>query len=216
MSLIIVTLMKLKLDVSYQALEVFVGIDSVTLCRQVNRISKVLGEMPLFGEVVSQYLIVDSTSTRVRSREQADYSGHKHYKTRKCQMIVGENRKIVAVSDGYAGSIHDKRIWDAEFSSVKNVLYKPVLADKGYAGGTGENQLLFRPAKRNESEYKSDETSAKTFNARLSRHRVKVEHVFGHLKQFKILANLFPLHKNRYGLCFRLVALVHNLNLEAA
>lgn len=84
-----------------------------------------------------------------------------------------------------------------EFDLLKHLLNKIILADKGYAGGIGENKIMFRPVKRNEVEYlcpvryKENKEQTKEFNRALSKERVKVENVFAHLKSFKILRNLF-------------------------
>lgn len=214
-TMLVVTLMKLRQELAYRSLEIFVGIDAVTLSRYVNRICVLLAGAPLITEGAHRYLIVDSTCSRIRSVNQSDYSGYKHHKNRKCQMVVDDRRRVVATSDGYAGSIHDKQIWNREFASLKYLLDKPILGDKAYAGGIGEGQILFRPIKRNEMAYKSDVMSSKAFNKELSRWRVTVEHVFAQLKNFRILRGIFPLQPKRYELCFKVIALVYNLNRGA-
>jgi len=127
-------------------------------------------------------------------------------------MVVDDQRRVVATSVGYAGSIHDKQIWNREFAGLEHLLGKPILGDKAYAGGAGEGSILFRPIKRNETAYKTEPIGAKAFNRELSRWRVTVEHVFAQLKNFRILRGIFPLQPKRYEQCFRMIALVYNLN----
>jgi len=77
---------------------------------------------------------------------------------------VDDRRRVVVVSKCYDGAVHDKRIWNKEFNSIKHLFDRIVLAGKGYAGGTGENEILFRLIKRNELEYKNNKESSKDFN----------------------------------------------------
>jgi hypothetical protein len=212
---LILALVKLRGEEAYRSLEVYLGMPHVTLQRYTNRICEMLALLPLYRQTQHTFLMVDGTCTRVRSSAQDDYSGYKHHKNRKVQMLVDDQRRILAVSPGYSGKVHDKTIWNKEFSSLAKLLDRPVLSDKAYAGATGENQVLLRPIKRNEKLYKEEKESSKAFNRELSHWRVTVEHVFAQLKAFKILRNLFPLQPKRYATCFKAIALVYNLNLDA-
>ena len=87
---------------------------------------------------------------------------------------------ITDVSPPYPGATHDKTLWN----KVKRPKHREnlVLGDKAYAGGLGEGEYLLRPIKRGETAYKQDKPTAKEFNRRLSRIRVRIEHVFARLK----------------------------------
>ena len=213
-TMLIVTLIKLRGEAAYRSLQIFLRINFVTIHRYVNKICNLLADMTLFQEAHHRYLIVDGTCVRVRSDDSSNYSGYKHHKNRKVQVIVDDQRRIVAVSRCHPGSVHDKKIWNHEYKLLEHLFDKIVLGDKGYAGGTGENKVLFRPIKRNEIEYKNKTEEAKAFNRELSRWRVTVEHVFAQLKTFKILRGIFPLKASRFGTCFRAIAYIHNINLE--
>ena len=213
-TMLAVTLIKLRGESAYRTLEIYLGLSFVTLHRYTNRVCELLASFPLFKKMDCQYLIVDGTCSRVRSSDSDNYSGHKHHKNRKVQMIINDKRRVVSVSKCYAGAVHDKTIWNKEFDSLKHLLDRIVLADKGYAGGTGENKILFRPIKRNEVEYKTNKEATKAFNRGLSKERVKVENIFAQLKSFKILRNLFPLQAHRYGTCFKAIAFIYNMNLD--
>ena len=212
---LIVTLVKLRGEEAYRSLSVYLGIAFVTLHRYTNRICELLAQVPLYRQTPHSFLMVDGTCTRVRSSGNKDYSGYKHHKNQKVQMLVNDQRRILAVSKGYSGCVHDKTMWNREFKSLQHLIDKPVLSDKAYAGAKGENEVLLRPIKRNEMSYKLRKEESKAFNRELSQWRVTVEHVFAQLKAFKILRNLFPLHPKRYGTCFKAIALVYNLNLDA-
>ncbi|MDW9478852.1 transposase [Sinorhizobium meliloti] len=110
----------------------------------------------------------------------------------------------------YPGSVHDKTIWNGEFAALpKDVT---VLADKAYAGGAGEGEVLFRPVKRNEQAWKRDPGRAKSFNAALSKRRVRIEHLFAQLKTWRIIHHYYPMRPQTYGTTFMAIAYIHNLN----
>lgn len=214
---LILALIKLRLDLPYRALEVMFRLDAVTAFRDVRRIVRRLSLLALSaekGKVLSRFLIVDSTGTRVRSTALSDHSGHKHHKRRKCQAIVTDAGEIVSVSVGFAGSVHDKRIWNEAYGATKEAFSRVVLADKGYVGAKGEGEILLRPYRRSDAHYKVQKDDAKAFNRALSKIRVKVEHVFAQMKNYRVLSNLFPFHPDRYGEVFRAVAVIHNFKLR--
>ena len=53
----------------------------------------------------------------------------------------------------------------------------------------------------------------KWFNAEISRRRIRVEHVIGKLKRFKILAERYRNRRKRMGLRFNLIAAIYNIEL---
>ena len=196
-------------------MEVCFGVAFVTIQRYTNRICELLADLALFRRAQQHWLIVDSTSTRVRSTELKDYSGYKHHKNHKVQLIVNDIGQIAALSKSYSGSVHDKTIWNQEFALTKRLFVAPVLADKAYIGAKGENTCLLRPVKHNERQYKERNEESKAFNRELSKIRVKIEHVFAQLKAFKLFANTFALDKKRLSTCYRAVAVAYNMNLDA-
>ena len=216
-TMLMVTLIKLRGELAYRTLAVFLKISYTTLQRYTHRVCEVLASLSLSQYIKSQacqYLIVDGTCSRVRSTDIKNYSGHKHHKNCKVQMIINDQRQIIAVSKSYEGGVHDKTIWNKEYDSLKDLFTQIILADKGYAGTKGEYEKLFRPIKRNEIEYKANKEATKSYNRELSKKRVLVENCFAHVKDFKILRNLFPLQAKRYGTVFKAVALIYNLNLD--
>lgn len=212
---LIVALVKLRGESAYRSLSVYLGIAYATLHRYTNRICEMLAQMPLYRRSRHTFLMVGGTCTRVRSTNSNDYSGYKHHKNQKVQMLVDDRRRILAVSRGYSGKVHVKTIWNQEFKALVHLIDRPVLSDKAYAGAKGENTVLLRPIKRNEMAYKFKKDESKAFNRALSQWRVTVEHVFAQIKAFKILRSLFPLHPKRYSTCFKAIALIYNMNLDA-
>ena len=210
----VLALMKLRCSLSVRTMEALTAVDAVTVARCVNRVVAALSLLPLAAKVLGQRLIVDSTSVRVATTATDSYSGHKHQRCAKTQVLVREDGQVVDVSPSYAGSVHDKTIWNKEAGRLKPLFDQLVLADKAYAGAKGEHENLFRPIKRNETAYKEDKEKAREFNRGLSKVRVKVEHVFARLKAWRALAGIFPYRWQRLGEVVRALAVVHNMNRE--
>jgi hypothetical protein len=210
----VLALMKLRCNLSVRSMEALTAVDAVTVARCVNRVVAVFSQLPLAAKVRGPRLIVDSTSVRVATTSADSYSGHKHQRCAKTQVLVREDGQVVDVSPAYAGAVHDKTIWNKEAGRLKPLFDQLVLADKAYAGASGEKEHLLRPIKRGETAYMEDKEKAKEFNRGLSKVRVKVEHAFARLKTWRALAGIFPYRWQRLGGVVRALAVVHNLNRE--
>ena len=136
-TILVATLIKLRSDNAYRTLAIYLGIPHVSLHRYVRRTCIILSMYRLNPGENSKYLIVDNTCTRIRSTDVADYSGYKHHKNRKVQVLINDKGRVVAVSNSYNGSVHDKTIWNKEYKNLVKSLNVMVLADKAYAGAKG-------------------------------------------------------------------------------
>ena len=133
--------MKLRLNVSVRTLEVLTGIDSVTASRCINRSLAFLGAIQFKTPSKGKVLVVDTTSTRVASTQDSHYSGHKHHKCVKVQVIVNTAGAVLHVSKPYPESAHDKTIWNKESAGIPDLMEHLILADKAYAGAKGEGKV---------------------------------------------------------------------------
>ena len=194
---LVLALAKLRGAQAYRTMEVCFGVAFVTIQRYTNRICELLADLSLFRRAQQHWLIIDSTSTRVRSTELKDYSGYKHHKNHKVQMIVNDIGQIAALSKSYSGSVHDKTIWNQEFALTKRLFVAPVLADKAYIGAKGENTCLLRPVKHNERQYKERNEESKAFNRELSRIRVRSNRTHERRSERDLAATSFC-----HGVCF--------------
>jgi hypothetical protein len=206
-------LKKLRLNLSVRALEALTGIDSVTVSRCVLRVTAALGELPLAQ--ARGGLVVDSTHVRAATTERSAYSGYKHHRCAKVQLIAQPDGQVVAVSRAVPGSVHDKTLWNKERHGLKHLVGHLVLADKAYVGASGEGEQLVRPVKRGERAYLENPEKAKAFNRALSKTRVRVEHVFARLKTWRVLSGLFPYRWPRLGEVVRALAVVLNADRTA-
>lgn len=140
-------------------------------------------------------LVVDATEQRTERRDKGSgYSGKKKAETIKTQIIVDKKGKIIHVSSSVPGNIHDKKLLDD--SGVK--LPDNVKGDLGYLG-TG----IVIP--RKSSKLHSLTKAQTVFNARHSRKRIIVEHVFALIKSYRILADRFRGHLSNYNQYFLIV-----------
>ena len=74
-----------------------------------------------------------------------------------------------------------------------------VFAAKAYVGAAGEGGRLFRPIKKCEKPYKTDEADSITFNKDLNKVQVKRGHVFARLKTFRVLQGHFAWKSSGHG-----------------
>ncbi len=209
--ILLMVLMRLRTSLPLRLMSSLFCINHVTLWRWCKRVTDILAQQfePRDGTIG---LIVDTTSTRVRSTDRASYTAYKKMHVSKVQVLCDATGRIHHVSGSYPGSVHDKTIWNKEVSNIPNNAH--VLADKAYAGADGENTILFRPIKRNEQRWKDDPEAAKAANRVLSKQRVKIEHVFAQLKTWRTIHHDYPNRPETYGTTFKAIAYLHNLELD--
>jgi len=211
-AMVFITLMKIRQNLTVRSMEAITGMDAVTVSRCINRVIAVIGNLPL-AKKADGLLVVDTSSIRVATTDKESYSGHKHQKCAKVQVLARSDGQVVDVGDSNRGSTHDKTIWNREHPRLKHLFDQLVLADKAYAGAKGEGQYLLRPVKHNESAYKSAPDESRTFNKGLSKLRVRIEHVFARLKTWKTFSGLFFYKWQRLSEFVRAIAVVQNMNL---
>ena len=87
-----------------------------------------------------------------------------------------------------------------------------ILVDKGYQGidTVYSNSLLPLKAKKRGNLH----SELKKYNREINKRRIGIEHVFGRLKTFKILAGCYRNRGKRLGLRFNLIAGIYNRELS--
>lgn len=146
-------------------------------------------------------LVVDATEQRTERRNRGcGYSGKKKAHTVKTQIVVDKKGDIRHISSSVPGNIHDKKLFD--HSGV--ILPDTAKGDLGYLGTN-----LAVPFKS--SKLRSLTKRQKDHNARHSRKRIIVEHVFASLKTFRILADRFRGSLASYHQYFLIVCGLRNL-----
>ena len=157
-------------------------------------------------------VIVDATEIPIQrpKKQKKSYSGKKKTHTFKVQAIIHyQTQKILSLCTSH-GAVHDFELFKRNLNQIPAGAF--ILADKGYQGiyTVYPNSLLPLKAKKR---CKLD-PELKIFNQEINKRRIGIEHVFGSLKTFKILAERYRNRGNRLGLRFNLIAGIYNLELS--
>ena len=143
-------------------------------------------------------------------KQKKSYSGKKKTHTFKVQAIIHAKTREILSLCMCKGAVHDFELFKRNLNLIpKNSI---VLADKGYQGiyNIYANSLLPMKAKKG---CRLD-PELKKYNREINKRRIGVEHVFGVLKHFKILAERYRNRGKRLGLRFNLIAGIYNMELS--
>jgi hypothetical protein len=111
------------------------------------------------------------------------YSGKKKRHTQKHNLLSNAGSKVRFLSKSWPGSRHDKRIADEEGYSVPegSSLYQ----DTGFQGFSLKGVHIIQPKKKPRGKPLTAEEKAE--NRRISSIRVRIEHVIGGVKRYRII-----------------------------
>jgi len=137
-----------------------------------------------------------------KGEQKRHYSGKKKRHTLKHQAVTDQKGRIRAVSRAYPGRVHDKKVYDRE-----QVDAPPDVERKGDSGYQGSD--LHTPYKKPRGGTLSDEQKA--HNRQHASERIEIEHSFGHMKIWAIVAHRYRNARSRHTLIFKNVAGLHNL-----
>ncbi|NHC05117.1 transposase family protein [Acinetobacter sp. 187] len=142
-------------------------------------------------------------------KQKKSYSGKKKTHTFKVQAIIYYRTQQVLSLCTSRGAVHDFELFKSNLNQIPKGSF--ILADKGYQGmyKLYPNSLLPLKAKKR---YKLD-PELKVYNQEINKRRIGIEHVFGSLKTFKILAERYRNRGKRLGLRFNLIAGIYNIEL---
>ncbi len=146
-------------------------------------------------------LIIDATEQEIEKRSGSGYSGKKKRNTIKTQIAVNPDGKIKSVSKTVKGNMHDKKLYD----KTRMVIDKKVKrkSELEYIGTACQTPIK-KPKHRKLTEQE------KAYNRQFSKDRIIVEHVFAHLKKFKILSDRFRNPVKKHNLIFKNIAGIRN------
>lgn len=124
-------------------------------------------------------------------------------------MVNQVTKEIICTAHG-KGRKHDFRLFKTSRVSLKEEI--KCLGDKGYQG----IQKLHKNSQTPPKKPRDGELSKKQkkSNRELARLRVVIEHVYRHLKIFKILAERYRNRRRRFSLRFNLIAALYNFELK--
>lgn len=180
------------------------------------RIKAVQGKINSLEELYRLYpdlkAIVDGTEQPIQKPQDSEkqksyYSGKKKRHTIKKQIVVNRDGLILDTSPAVEGRRHDFKLFE-DHQTLSQVIPKEVevLADSGYqgAGKLYPDRKIRLPKKASKLHPLTEEQKA--WNRALSSLRVRVEHVLGRLKCFKILSDRFRHRLGSYDEIFDTVA----------
>lgn len=164
-------------------------------------------------------IISDATETRCQRPKKSNderkmyFSGKKKAFTIKTQITTSKIGRILDVSKSYPGSIHDKSVMERENTIAKIPEEIAHFLDRGYQGIAKQypNHYIISPIKRKKNQELSE--LAKETNSTISRQRIKVEHVIGSCKQFKICSGVFRGREGSFNRVFRNISALHNFKM---
>lgn len=194
------------------------GVDESRVCRNIQTLEPLLAKVMalcktkhLSKEEV-ETLILDATEQPIekpKRKQKAYYSGKKKRHTVKTEIRVvlkaDKKPRIVHVSKTNPGSIHDFALYKKEPPIHKDTR---AYADSGYQGLDKIHGATEIPYKK--SKHHPLDEEEKEYNSALSRIRIKVEHIIGDLKIFKILSDRYRNKRKRYHLKFNIIAGIVN------
>ena len=156
-------------------------------------------------------VIVDATEIPIQrpKKQKRSYSGKKKVHTFKVQAIIRYRTQQILSLCTSRGAVHDFELFKRNLNQIPFEAF--VLADKSYQRiyAVYSNSLLPLKAKKH---CKLD-PELKICNQEINKRKIGIEHVFGSLKTFKILAERYRNRGKRLGLRFNLIARIYNLEL---
>lgn len=146
----------------------------------------------------------------VQKKQKKFYSGKKRKHTLKSQIIINQKNKQILCTAYGKGKDHDFKLLK---HSQTNLLSKiKCLGDKGYQGIHKIHSLSQIPHKKPRGKKLNKEQ--KRENSQLASLRIVVEHIYRHLKIFKILSERYRNRGKRFSLRFNLIAAIYNYELN--
>ena len=123
------------------------------------------------------------------------YSGHRHYNALNTQLVCDNSGHIRFLQAGFLGSMNDAqtfRLMDQIGPGLALDVPPDVvfLADRGYP----DIPPLLTPFRQNQirrMQNVRDQRKARRFNRKLSQKRIKIEHIFKNLKDYKCISSIW-------------------------
>ena len=191
------------------------GIDDSRVCRLIRQLEPILASVMAISKCKKlsqkdvENLIIDATEQpieRPKKEQKPYYSGKKKRHTIKTEIRVSKEGRIVHVSKAYPGSVHDFTLFKEGESPPKE---SRLFVDSGYQGIADIHPASEFPYKASKNKPLDEEEQ--DYNHVLSCIRVKVEHILGDIKTFKIMSERYRNKRKRYHIKFNIISGIVNL-----
>ncbi len=172
----------------------------------------------LLEEVPELQVLIDGTEQPIQrpkdpAQRRRSYSGKKKRCTVKTQVVQEASTGLLLdVDGGYAGSLHDKRMFEASGVQARLPLRVRAWVDKGYVGLEGvvpEGWVLNQPKKKPPGGALSE--AERAMNRAVNTVRVQVEHGILRMKRYQVFGGLYRGRLGGYRSVVELVAGLVNL-----
>jgi hypothetical protein len=232
---LLLPLVWLRLYPTYAVLSVLFGLDQSTICRRLQGSLPLLAAATWFdlqwpadarrkqtwpellGEFPEVECFIDATEQRIRRPKGADvqqphYSGKKKAHTLKTQIGTAPDGEIREVSASVPGSTHDLTLL-RQTGTLARLTSGKAMMDAGYQGIRNDvpPERVEHPFRASRGHPLTD--AQKAANRVLAKVRIKIEHTFGSLKIFQVLAQVYRHRRDQYHRCFCIVAGLTNRRL---
>tara|TARA_B100001750_G_scaffold99054_1_gene78470 strand:+ start:395 stop:1231 length:837 start_codon:yes stop_codon:yes gene_type:complete len=213
--LILMVLLYYRSYVSQVFVGYLFGLDDSRVCRLIQKLEPLLCKVMALPDKKSlskediEELLIDATEQpveRPQRGQKAFDEGKKKRHTLKTEVRTTLHGRIIHTSRACPGSVHDDTLHKQGPSLSKK---SRVYVDSGYQGLDKHHKKTELPYKMSKN-HKLDHDE-KEYNRALSRIRVKIEHVLGDIKIFKIMADRYRNKLKRYTIKFQIIAGIVNL-----
>jgi len=127
--------------------------------------------------------------------------------------VIDRKTELIICTELFNGKAHDGTIFKTTTPVNPDIL---VLGDSGYRGIQKVHANTLLPIRHKEDIAKlSEEQKAalKVTNKKISSQRMKIEHIIGRIKRFKIVADRYRNRRKRFGLRLNLICGICNFEL---
>ena len=216
---LLMLLLYYKLYVTHEFLGLLFNLDNANISRSIRHLSPLLArifKVPERRIRLSEkekdellYFFIDGTEqpiNRPKKGQKKYYSGKKKRHTMKFQIVTPDGKKIAAVSKSHYGKTHDKKIYDET-----RVVRPPGSRGVGDTGYLGTN--LVQPVKK--AKGKELTKAQKKYNRKISKLRIRAEHVIAAMKHFRVVRDVFRNPRHTHNLYVKNVAGLVNFAIAA-
>jgi IS5 family transposase len=126
--------------------------------------------------------------------------------------VVDKKTGKIICTEFFNGKAHDGTIFKTTLSILKRIL---VLADSGYRGVQKFHANTKFPLRHREDFGLMTDSERKAYNKSISSPRMKVEHIIGSTKRFRIARERYRNRRKRFGLRYNLICGIVNYENRA-
>lgn len=192
------------------------NLNESNVSRSISRVEPLLAKIMTINKEKSiskqdlEACLIDATEQKTHRPSTEDqkpfYSGKKKQHTIKTELKTTPKGKITNVSKSVPGAMHDYTLRKLQPALAED---ERAYVDSGYQGLQKEHAATELPFKASKTKPLDEESKA--YNTALSRIRVTVEHVFGDIKVFGIMKNVYRNSRDTYNQKFIIIAGLVNL-----